>query len=93
MKKIERNRKPDYNSDIMEDDDRMYTIKRAIETLRPMERKIFLTYADTGKYTETAKIFHVSIPTIRKYINEIREKIYDYIFNDALNRIDNHTDL
>lgn len=83
----------DYKPDTLEDDDLLYTLKEAIQSLRPVERKIFLTYTELGTYTQAAKTFHVSVPTIRKYINEIRQKIYGHINNDAVDGIDNDTDL
>lgn len=76
----------DYKPDTLEDDDLLYTLKEAIQSLRPVERKIFLTYTELGTYTQAAKTFHVSVPTIRKYINEIRQKINDY--TDDNNRTD-----
>lgn len=83
----------EYQPDTLEDDDLLYAIKEAIQSLRPMERKIFLTYTELGTYTQAAKTFHVSVPTIRKYINEIRQKIYGHINDDAVDGIDNDTDL
>lgn len=83
----------DFKPDTLEDDDLLYTLKEAIQSLRPVERKIFLTYTELGTYTQAAKTFHVSVPTIRKYINEIRKKIYGYIDDNALDGIDNDTDL
>ncbi len=68
----------EYKPDTLEDDDLLYSLKEAIQSLRPVERKIFLTYTELGTYTQAAKTFHVSVPTIRKYINEIRQKINDY---------------
>lgn len=72
----------EYKPDTLEDDDLLYTLKEAIQNLRPVERKIFLTYTELGTYTQAAKTFHVSVPTIRKYLAEIREKIKNYINND-----------
>lgn len=72
----------EYKPDTLEDDDLLYTLKEAIQSLRPVERKIFLTYTELGTYTQAAKTFHVSVPTIRKYLAEIREKIKNYINND-----------
>lgn len=64
--------------DKIEDDDRLAVMKEAILSLRPVERKIFLTYTHLGTYTETASYFNVSVPTIRGYIQKIRTKIFDY---------------
>ena len=63
----------------MEDDDRMYKIKDAIQALRPVERKIFLTYVESGTYSETARQFKVSVPTAKRYIVEIKNKIISKI--------------
>lgn len=66
----------------MEDDDRMYKLKMAIRSLRPVERKIFLTYVESGTYSETARTFHVSVPTAKRYIIEIKERIIKTIDDD-----------
>lgn len=68
----------EYDYKEWEDDDRMYRLKASLNTLRPVEKKIFLTYTELGTYTETAKYFKVSVPTIRKYITQIRAKILEY---------------
>ena len=67
----------------IEDDDRMYTLKTAIQGLRPVERKIFLTYVESGTYSETARQFNVSVPTAKRYIVEIKNKIINMIENDG----------
>lgn len=69
---------PDYEVND-EDDDRMWWIKDAIASLRPVERKIFLTFTECGTFAETGRIFNVSTPTARSYVNEIREKIKKYV--------------
>lgn len=66
----------------LEDDDEMMLIKEAIKSLNTVQRKIFLTYAETGTYTATAKEFGVSIPTVCSYIKKIRNKLIEYVFNN-----------
>lgn len=58
-----------------EDDDLMVAIKEAIAGLRPVERKIWLTYAETGSYAATARVFNVSPPTAKSYLVKVRNKI------------------
>lgn len=58
-----------------EDDDVMVDIKTRLRELKPMERKIFLTYTELGTFAATAREFNVSPPTIKTYINNIKEKI------------------
>lgn len=62
-----------------QDDDEMLLIKSALQGLRPIERKIFLTYTELGTYTATAKEYRVSVPTAAKYIKIIRNKIQKFI--------------
>lgn len=64
-------------SPTMEDDDRMYKLKMAIRSLRPVERKIFLTYVESGTYSETARTFHVSVPTAKRYLLDIKNKLIE----------------
>lgn len=66
----------------IEDDDRMYEIKSALQSLRPVERKIFLTYVESGTYSETARQFRVSVPTAKRYIVEIKNKIINKLDDD-----------
>ena len=69
------------------DDDRLYEIKDALKRLRPVERKIFLTYVELGTYSGVAREFGVSVPTACNYIRNIREKIKTIIMeNDNDNR-------
>lgn len=62
-----------------EDDDRIYDIKMALTMLTPVERKIFLTYTELGSYSATAREFSVSSPTIKSYILDIKNKIFQII--------------
>lgn len=63
----------------MNDTDEIYQLKTAVQRLNTLQKKIFLTYSELGTYTETAKKYGVSTPTIKKYINEIRAKIFKNI--------------
>lgn len=62
------------------EDDEMYLLKEAVKNaLNPIERKIFLTYVETGTYAEVAKTFKVTAPTVAKYIKALITKITDYV--------------
>lgn len=79
-KKIDYNLiKNDYIPDDWMDDDFMYAIKEAINSLTPMERRIWLTYTETGSYAATGREFNVSPPTSASYLKAIREKIMKQI--------------
>lgn len=65
-----------------EDDDEMFLLKEAVMHLTPVQRKIFLTYVETGTYTATAREFKVSTPTVKNYLKDIKNKITEYIFNE-----------
>ena len=58
-----------------EDDDTMVEIKTRLRKLKPMEQRIFLTFTHLGTYAATAREFNVSPPTIKTYINNIKEKL------------------
>lgn len=63
-----------------EEDDELFLYKEALkEALNPLERKIFITYLEMETYAATAKAFNVSIPTVSKYIGNLKSKIIDYI--------------
>ena len=66
----------------IDDDDMMYRLKSAIQALRPVERKIFLTYVESGTYSETARQFNVSVPTAKRYVVEVKNKILSKIEDD-----------
>lgn len=73
--------------DTMTDTDEQLRLKKAILALRPVERKILLTYAENETYSRTAADFNVSVTTIRRYLDDIRIKIIN-----NLNNVDNDTD-
>ena len=64
------------------DDDEMVLIKEALKTLTPVQRKIYLTYVESGTYSDTAKQFGVSIPTVKGYLKKITDKIVKYVFEN-----------
>ena len=72
----------DYAPNDMEDDDQMYRLKEAIQELKPVERKIFLTYAEGGTYTSVAKTYGVSVPTAKKYLLQVINKVLTIINDD-----------
>lgn len=63
------------NPDI--DDDEMLHIKTAVSKLNTIQRLIFFQYCEIGSYAGLARLYGVSTPTAKKYIEEIRQKIYD----------------
>lgn len=68
---------PDYEPNRDIDDDEMLHIKEAVDKLPYLDKKVFLQYTELGTYTALAKLYGVSAPTAKMYINRIREKIYD----------------
>lgn len=75
MSKIEKDDIEEYVKITEEDDDRMVKIKNNIRKLKPVELQIFMTYVHLGTYAATAREYNVSAPTIKTYINKIKEKI------------------
>ena len=61
----------------MDDDDKMAHIKEVVDSLTSIQKKIFLTYCEIGTYAGTAREFKVCVPTVKRYINRIKEIIYD----------------
>lgn len=68
---------PDYKPNPEVDDDTMLHIKEAVDALPFLDKKIFLQYAELGTYTGLAKLYGVTPPTAKKYIDRIRGKIYN----------------
>ena len=60
------------------DDDTMVSIKEAIDSLKPAEKKIWMTYVESGSYAATARAYNVSAPTAKSYLTQIKKKIMDY---------------
>lgn len=70
----------EYTTHNEQEDDELYWLKEAlINALNPLERKIYITYLELETYTETAKAFKVSTPTLVKYVNGLKAKIIDYV--------------
>ena len=67
----------EYQPKIMDDDEEIYALKEAISRLNTIQRQIFLTYTELGNYTATAREYGVSVPTMKKYLAEIRKKIFE----------------
>lgn len=68
---------PDYEPNADKDDDKMLHIKTAVSKLNSVQKLIFLTYCELGSYAALARYYKVSKPTAKKYITQIKEKIYD----------------
>lgn len=60
------------------EDDR-FNLLSVINDLTLAERRILLTYAETGTYAETARIFNVNPKTVKNYIHKLRTKILDLL--------------
>jgi len=67
----------EYLPNDLEDDDLMFSIKDAINSLNTIQRKIWLTYVELGSYAAVGRAYGVSRPTARKYLLEIKQKIID----------------
>lgn len=74
-KKITKEDIEEYVTITDEDDDTMVDIKTKLKNLKPMEQRIFLTYAHLESYAATARDFNVTPPTIKTYINKIKNKL------------------
>lgn len=64
-----------------DEDDETYWTKEALQhALNKVQRKIFITYLEQdATYTTTAKLLKVSVPTLKKYINNLKTLITEYI--------------
>ena len=72
-----------------DDDDELYWLKEALKNaLNPLERKIYITYLENDTYSATAKLFKVSVPTVSKYINNLKQKLIEYV-DDNIAATDN----
>lgn len=70
----------EYTTHLETDDDEIYWIKEALtKALNSLERKIWIAYMEKGTYKATAKSFHVSVPTLVKYLDGLRKKITEYV--------------
>lgn len=69
---------PDYTPDPDRDDDDMFHIKEAFNSLPYLDKKLFIQYMELGgTYTAFAKAYGVTPPTAKSVIQTIRQKIYD----------------
>lgn len=62
-----------------EDDDALYKIKEAVNTLSEADRRIIHLYADEGSMRKVAQHLKVSPATAFHYIHKIRNKITDIL--------------
>ena len=69
----------EYMEHLDTDTDELYWTKEAIKALTPVQRKIYITYLETGTYSKTAEVFKVSQPTVKKYIKGLTTKIREYV--------------
>ena len=61
-----------------EDDDYMLSLKnKVLQDLTEPEKRVFLLYAELGSYSAVGRQLKCSPPTVRKYIDIIREKLID----------------
>lgn len=68
---------PEYEPNEFEDDDKMMHIKEVVDSLNYIQKKIWLTYCEIGTYAGTARSFGVCVPTVKKYLKNIKAIIYD----------------
>lgn len=71
----------EYMEHLDSDTDEIYWVKEAIKALSPVQRKIYITYLETGTYSKTAKIFRVTLPTVREYVKKLTASIREYVCN------------
>lgn len=68
-----------YSKDFLDpkgtDDDRLYWIRKAINSLHPAQKRIIVMYLEYGTYSEVAKELHCSVPTCSKMVKEIISKL------------------
>lgn len=75
---IENEYKP---STLTDDNDYINTIKKIVMNLPITERRIFILYTDSGSYSEVARQMKCSSPTVKKYVNDIKQKIMNELNN------------
>lgn len=66
----------DYIPNELSDTEEVYRLKESVSKLTGVQKQIFLHYCEIGTYAGTARYYGVSVPTIHKYIDEIRRKIF-----------------
>ena len=65
----------EYKPNLLEDDERIYSLKSIIQDLPEVEKVIFLAYTELRSFTELSKILNVSRSTCFWMVRNIREKI------------------
>lgn len=58
-----------------EDDDFMLELKNKVYSLTEPEKRVFLLYTELGSYSAVGRELNCSAPTVKKYIDLIRDKI------------------
>ena len=67
----------EYEPNILEDSEEMYSLKSIIQDLPEVEKVIFLAYTELRSFTELSKILNVSRSTCFWMIRNIRAKILE----------------
>ena len=67
----------EYEPNILEDSEEMYSLKSIIQDLPEVEKVIFLAYTELRSFTELSKILNVSRSTCFWLVKGIREKILE----------------
>lgn len=68
-----------------EEDEEMIMVKKAVQSLSPADRIIFLLYAEYGSLRRVGKELGVSHTTIYKQINLIKSQIREWCNNNYPN--------
>lgn len=70
--------KPDYRPDARTDNDELFRLKKAMNTLLPPEDlALFIIYAEVKSLRRMAEALNVSKSTMRNEIDRIRKRILD----------------
>lgn len=68
----------EYQTNIFEDDERMYKLKQIIfNKLDDLDRAVLILYSDEGSMAKAGKKFNVSAATIYQRMKNIRQIIKD----------------
>lgn len=57
------------------EDSRIFTLKKRIQSLSPVERTVLLLYIHTGSESGTGKLLNTSKTPVSKMLKEIRKKL------------------
>lgn len=66
----------------MEDTDELLDLYEAINTLNEADKIILYLYAELGSLRAVGRTLGVSYTTARKAVMEIKEKIFDALYDD-----------